>query len=119
MASQEGRMDVVEKLLQAGADPNLPVSGPTPLHAACFMGHLQVARLLQTWQGNVNAQYISGLAPIHLACLEGHSDIVEWLLRVKADITISSSNGETPLDIAIEKGHSQIVEMLLKALIPS
>ena len=119
LASQEGRMDVVEKLLQAGADPNLPVSGPTPLHAACFTGHLQVARLLQTWKANVNAQDKSGVTPIHIACLEGHSDIVEWLLQVKADITICSSNGKTPLDIAIEKGHSQIVEMLPKTSIPS
>ena len=79
VASLGGRRDVVEKLLQAGADPNLPVNGLTPLHAACFMGHLQVARLLQTWQANVNAQYKSGLAPIHLACLEGHSDIVECM----------------------------------------
>ena len=115
LASQDGTMDIVEKLLQAGADPNIPVNGRTPLHAACFMGHLQVARLLQTWQANVNAQYKSGPTPIHIACLQGHSDIVEWLLQVKADITIRSNNGKTPLDIAIEKGHSQIVEMLLKA----
>ena len=119
IASQVGTMDVVEELLQAGADPNLPVGEPTPLHAACFTGHLQVARLLQTWKANVNAQNNSGQTPIYFACLEGHLDIVEWLLQVKADITIFSSNGETPLDIAIEKGHSQIVEMLLKVLIPS
>ena len=40
-------MEVVELLLENGAEPNMKDDdGSTPLHAACIRGNLEVVRLL-------------------------------------------------------------------------
>ena len=47
-AAREGHADVVELLLQLGADPNAATAsgGATALHRAAYMGHLAVVQLL-------------------------------------------------------------------------
>ena len=46
-ASKEGHHAIVVALLQAGADPLLPlISGDLPIHAAAQRNHLEVVRIL-------------------------------------------------------------------------
>ena len=47
IASQNGHLEVVRLLVDAGADKDKAHNdGWTPLHRACFKGHVEVVRLL-------------------------------------------------------------------------
>uniref|UniRef100_A0A671SYT1 Oxysterol-binding protein n=1 Tax=Sinocyclocheilus anshuiensis TaxID=1608454 RepID=A0A671SYT1_9TELE len=63
LACYFGHRDVVEALLKAGADVNLPNNvGDTPLHKAAFTGRKEVVMLLL--QYNACASVINGMAQI-------------------------------------------------------
>jgi len=51
-----------------------------PLHQACELGHVQIARLLIDSGANVNIKNGEGQTPLHCASQRGHFDIVELLL---------------------------------------
>ena len=62
---------------------------------------------------NVNCQNIDGLTPLHVACYEGHLHVIERLLEAKADSSIHDSFGMTPLLQASAMGHFQVVKLFL------
>ena len=56
-ASQSGRMDIVQLLLEQNANVNLrDTSRRAPLHAASHVGEMEVSRLLLQWGADVNSQ---------------------------------------------------------------
>jgi len=46
ISARDGTVEIAEKLLNAGADPNRGKESITPLMAACYCGHLEMAKLL-------------------------------------------------------------------------
>ena len=120
VASQSGCLPIVQCLLQAHADPNIPnPKGDTPLHIASYYGYQKVVKCLLQAQANPNFQDKSGVTPLHLVCQKGKFDIAELLLLAHADPNIQDNYGQTPLDIAIDNGYSQIVEILLQTITDS
>jgi len=85
ITSFNGHIDVVEYLLDKGAD----------IHAKF------------TWVDE-------GLTALHLAAKRGHAKVVEHLLAKGADVNAKTKKGGTALSLAKEKGHKQVVELLLK-----
>ena len=94
-------MEVVEKLIQAGADVNeQDWRGVSPLHAASLKGHLQVVvKLIQTG-GAVKMLIGDGWNPLPLASNYGHVEVITALLAAGADKTIKDGFGRTPHDRA-------------------
>ena len=84
-ASHGGHFEIVQLLLDKGADgsPNT-FTGITPLYAACFNGHVEVARLLaQRMPHLINmAGKMDGSRPLHVAAGEGSEVIIKILLQV-------------------------------------
>ena len=121
IASAHFQVDVLELLLQKGADPNRTnLSGCGPLTKAAG------ARPYQE-QETANARQIIRLLRKHGARLEdfkdsmvrnaarhGNTQLVHDLLNVGADIQKGSTSFEnTALGKAAQKGHSDTVELLL------
>ena len=51
-AAMWGDVDLLESLLQNGADPNLPnAQGNTALHVACYYGERECANILLNYKG--------------------------------------------------------------------
>ncbi|MDE3269151.1 MAG: ankyrin repeat domain-containing protein [Pseudomonadota bacterium] len=84
IASEEGHLDIVNRLLAAGADP-LAVDklGETALHRASARGHLDIVKALIP-VSDVHAQNIGGMTPLHWAARGGHIDVMIALLEAGA-----------------------------------
>jgi len=87
-ACREGHVEVVQLLLQYGADPNATTSAgrATPLMRAAYMGHLEVCRQL------IDNKPIA------------------------ADVSLRDADGESALDKATKQGCQEVVKLLSKYL---
>lgn len=86
-AAFAGHQQVLQELLQRGADATLADRGPrfTAVQYACMEGHLECVRNLLDGRGLVNAQSKSGLTPLLCAASEGHDALALFLLERGAD----------------------------------
>ena len=136
-ASISGSAQIVELLLQAGADPNMSIKTPidksmlitisethfsneshfvgneaigcTALMLACEGGHLEVVQLLLKANANPNhEQEGTGITALIIAANKGFSDIVQQLLEYGADPNIGDKNGRTAIHYVIMLDDTEI-----------
>jgi ankyrin repeat protein len=113
LACWAGHLDVVELLLQEGADKDDHSDMSTPLYIASSEGRTEIVKLLLEKKANPNIAGLKDFSPLFMACNEGYTQIVELLLKNGAYPNIANSQG-TPLFMACHQGYTQIVELLLK-----
>lgn len=114
-AANEGQLDRVAALLDAGANVNFSgiANKETALMIAAFNNQPDVVRLLLHAGANVNTSVIaSGDTALSLASAEGHIDVVRVLLS-QPQVDLDNSHN-SPLMIAARNGHVDIVELLLQ-----
>lgn len=121
-AAESGNEEVVQFLLDLGANinaPPSPSSGATALQAACFQGHVNLVRLLLARGADVNGPpgKSNGYTALQGACLAGEDDIVRMLLDSGADVDAPGSpyHGGTALHAAVSRGNMKLVNILLSA----
>jgi ankyrin repeat protein len=113
------RREVVDLLLERGADPAPPSANPqafTALHSAAASDagtrDMAIVRALVEAGAPVNARSGSGTTPLHTAAFLGDADVAELLLSRGGDPRIASNDGKTPIDLAREKGHTELAERM-------
>ncbi|NP_001183487.1 ankyrin repeat domain-containing protein 50 [Zea mays] len=119
------RADIVQVLLEYGADADKPSRGRTPLETAAAAGECLIAELLLA-----NGATPAGSDAIHVAAAAGHNDVLKLLLARPASASPASSSsfsssltsidaagrdGKTPLRLAAEAGRRDAVKALLAA----
>ena len=116
LASSWGNVKIVKKLLQAHANPNVPVNdGITPLYTASNRGYTQIVKCLLWVNADPNRPDCDGWTPLHVASTNGHLQVIKLLLKAKADPNSTDGYGHTPLHVASTNGHLQVIKLLLKA----
>lgn len=114
LAAAGYRVNIIQLLLAAGADPN--ASGnhrrSTPLHYAadtCLMsptwsGHCQVEtiRCLLTAGAAINAQDKNGATPLHRAVRTRGAEAVSYLLQAGSDPSLKNKPGSTAFHLAVQ-----------------
>ncbi|KAG8454387.1 hypothetical protein GDO86_000853 [Hymenochirus boettgeri] len=96
-----GRKDVVEHLLQTGANVHARDDGGLiPLHNACSFGHAEVVTLLLCQGADPNARDNWNYTPLHEAAIKGKIDVCIVLLQHGADPSIRNTDGKTAMDLS-------------------
>ena len=81
VASEKGHKDVVQLLLDRGADPNKADKGRwTPLHEAALRGHKDVVQLLLARGADPHRTTLDSQdTPLRFAQIRGHKNVVKIL----------------------------------------
>lgn len=116
VASGWARKDIVQLLLQHGAD--IETSGDFPLFSTALgvaseNGHVPVSELLLQHGANVNARNAMNETPLQLAGEQGHLHVAQLLLRHGASVNARDEFHNPPLTLASENGHLHVVQLLL------
>lgn len=110
----EGRKDMVQLLLDCGADPSRP-SQPGwvmfPLQAAIERRHVEIATLLALNGASLSAVGSRGWTPLLDAANMGLRELAETLLDLGADIHYEDSDGHGVIELAIW-GDGEVVDNL-------
>ena len=120
-ASARGNLDMVQLLLEAGADKDGDDgSVQPPLQAACRWGKLEVAQFLVKVGADkdrlaVTFTAIYGSTPLMEASRRGHLHILRFLIQARADKERRNTRGETALHWASSAGRSEAVSLLVEA----
>ena len=121
-ATYNGHVDVMKKLLLAGADVRAVTDdGWEPLHCACRWNQTEAAALLLQNGASVNAKTRGGQTPLHLASSMRDGGATICLLLSKGDVVEAQAKnaaGETPVDLARRSGvHACLFEMVDRAVL--
>lgn len=123
-ASILGNKDIVELLIENGADINSkvingPHTGYTPLMFASWFGHKKIVELLIKNRADLNSKSLfgahMGYTALMLSSASGQKDIPSLLVESGADVNNSKEfkNAQTPLMWASMYGHKELVELLI------
>lgn len=114
-ASIPGHLDVVNILLERGADASIVSedAGAPALSGASYKGHFEIVDTLLRHKSDVAFRTDEGLTALHDAADQGHSAVVELLIRHEADLDAKTNLGITPLLFAARNNHTQTVGLLL------
>lgn len=95
-------IEIVDILLDAGADPNFVDTSvnQSSLHVAASRNYPGIMTRLINNGADVNKTDKNGLTPLHLASVYGKIEAAKLLLYHGADVTKTSIKGNTPLKIA-------------------
>jgi len=115
-AAASGQADVVEALLERGANIEAKNNlGATPLIFAAVQGHSRVVKLLLGRGADVNAKTATGITPLIGAASAADADVVQLLLEDGADVSVKDQQGHTALDMAEATGDTQVYALLRSA----
>ncbi|XP_047443531.1 cyclin-dependent kinase 4 inhibitor C isoform X2 [Mugil cephalus] len=109
-----GDTGVVEALLEAGADPNVPdpSCGLTVTHDAAREGFLETVRTLVEYGADVNLLDNRNNLPLHWAAGGGHLEVVELIIGLTANPRAANSLGRTAAQLAQLSQHERVAEYI-------
>lgn len=120
VASSHGRIEVVKRLVDMGADINISGGSRsgTALNVACARGHRDIALFLLSHGADIDTS-APGSNPLYSAIIGGHIDIVKDLIRAGVDTRVAYSNS---LSVAMNaeqfariRGQTEIASLLAAA----
>ena len=122
LAAMFGRLETVQALLDAGADPcavSRNAQAAQPLHSALGGRHWAVAQALTGRGADVNAPQLGGWTPLLLAVREGAAEVVADLLARGAFPQARTDEGESAADLARATGGEALLGRFPVLLGPS
>jgi ankyrin repeat protein len=118
LAAFFGRADIVEFLLNHGAEVNSPSCNQMrvmPLHSAIANRRIEIVKMLLDHGADVDTTQADDFTPLHEAAQNGMLDVTQWLLDRGAHVNPRlSGSGKTPLALALEYKQEAVAELLRK-----
>ena len=72
----------------------------TPLHYACWKGHLPIVEYLISKGADIEAEDMDEATPLHYASEGSKADIVKYLISLGANKNAKNIKDKTPYDVA-------------------
>jgi hypothetical protein len=114
-ASMRAHWDIVEYLIDKGADVNaIGGDGGTPLNWAAHHDNVEVIQLMVDKGAKLNSRNKWGMTELHTAIWRGCIHVVEYFLDHGSDPTIKTNEGWTAMHYAFRSGHDNIIDLLKK-----
>lgn len=113
-ASRTGCQDIVDVLLQYGADITALQSERNALYCAAREGHKGVVDVLLNFGASAKAKVIQQAQALHYASRRGYTRTVRRLLQYGIDVEAVDVDRSTALHIAVQSGHEDVVRLLLE-----
>jgi ankyrin repeat protein len=115
-AAEQGHLQVVQTLVDAGAPVDRVVRGDgTALIAATRRNHFEVTKYLLDRGADANLAVRGDGSPLIAATAANNTDAVRLLLERGADPDLSVRGDENPLYHAAANGNDEIMQMLIDA----
>ena len=117
LAVQEKRADVVQVLIDAGADIETKTDeGYSPLHLASISGELTSMKMLVKAGADVRATDAERDTCLTLAAHFGHTDTVRYLVSLpEVDLNHQEYRNFTALHLSVQEKHGDMVPVLIDA----
>lgn len=115
LAATRGNLEILELLLNAGANPNYGGESP-PLCDAVRKQHVNVIKALIQRNADVNLTTPSKISPLMIAAGIGNLEIVKLLVELGADVNATDDimeAGNVALNKAACNGHQEVFDYLL------
>eukprot|EP00916_Digyalum_oweni_P016364 GHVL01026844.1.p2 GENE.GHVL01026844.1~~GHVL01026844.1.p2 ORF type:complete len:360 (+),score=78.23 GHVL01026844.1:30-1109(+) len=116
-AAKSGDVEAASKLLNEQELKEVDLRdnlNRTPLHLACYYGHLDMVKLLIRHQCNIEATANDKMTALHFAAQRDHLDIVTLLCQKGANPNAILSKGKkSVLHLACAKGNLKVAEYLV------
>lgn len=113
LAALNGHLELVQKLVERGADINK--TGWTPLHYAATNGHLDIMSLLLERHAYIDAESPNGTTPLMMAAQYANAAAVKLLLEAGADASLKNQLGLTAIDFANKADRADSAELIAAA----
>lgn len=85
----------------------------TPLHRACYNGHIEVVEYLLESGAKIDSQTVDGWQPLHCACRWNKTEVADLLLQNGALINARTNGEQTPLHLAASNDRARNTLLLL------
>ncbi|XP_076872494.1 ankyrin repeat domain-containing protein 6b isoform X2 [Brachyhypopomus gauderio] len=115
IASHKGHADHVVQLINKGAKVAVTKYGRTPLHLACYKGHVEVVKILLKAGCDLDVEDDGNQTALHRAAMVGHSDVISALIQEGCALDRQDKDGNTALHEVAWHGFAQAVRLLVKA----
>lgn len=116
IAVNAGRIDIVKRLVEAGADVNARRAAyfqSTALMEAGVRNDPELVTYLLDQGADLTMQDTLGDTPLNWATYYGHLDLVKLYLERGADWSVASKQGSA-VDIAMHRGHRDLVRYFIE-----
>lgn len=108
----EGNIDVMNVLLNYGANPDATFDTRSALSMSVIFNDIDAAKILIEAGADVDSYDGPGLTPLMLAVDEGNEEMVKLLIAAGADASLNDIQKETALDKAFKRGNEKIIFLL-------
>lgn len=114
-AARNGSKDLVEKLVNVGAEiDNENSKGYTPLYLSIRRKCSDTTRFLINKGSDVNFRTKSGRSLLHIAVLENDIESIDQITQIGGLVNSEDSDQHTPLFDAVRLNYTDIVDFLLE-----
>ena len=110
ICARDNNFEGVQLLLSLGADAGV-VGISAPLHVACFLGNLEVAKLLFAKKADPGSLH-EGRNAFLISCSGGQLEVAKWLYSVGCDVNQVSEDGLTALHRACMVENIELADWL-------
>lgn len=114
-AARSGKVDCLQRLVDARADLGKSHGGNTPAHLASLWGHSGCLRVLCAARADLSSANCDGDTPVHVATQWARADCLQCLCDAGADVNRANNAGDTPLTLAVRDSRVRCLRILCGA----